>query len=112
MFDYRICSIDYFMDEMQEYEINTIIQNIPYLDRNEKELDRYKLYVSVQANSKKKIKLEEIMSLPWDKEGKNTGTTISEEEQQQLRARAAELSNMISHVNRFEAADMEKYITE
>lgn len=100
------------MDEMQEYEVNTIIQNIPYLDRNEKELNRYKLYVSVQANSKKKIKVEEIMQLPWDEENKNRGTKISEEEQKYLRDRAAELSKKISQVNRFESADMSKYIQD
>lgn len=99
------------MDNMQGYELNTIIQNIPYLDRNQKELDRYKLYVSVQSNSKKKVKIEEILSLPWDKENKNTGTKISQEEQRQMRERAKQLEHKISQVTRFEVADMQKHMT-
>lgn len=94
---------------MQEYELNSIIQNIPYLNRNEKELDRYKLYVSVQSNSKKKVKIEEILSLPWDSENKNTGTKISQEEQTQMKERAKELEHRISQVSKFEIADMQKY---
>ena len=97
------------MDEMQEYELNTIIQNIPYLNRNEKEVDRYQIYVSVQANSKKRLKIEEIMKLPWDDENK-TVTRINKEERQQLRDRADELSKKISQVKSFETVNMNKYI--
>lgn len=83
---------------MQQHEVNTIIQNIPYLDRNEKEIDRYKLYVSVQANSKKKVKLEELLPLVWDKENKNTGTKITEEEATERRNRAKELEMKIQNM--------------
>ena len=96
-FDYHICPIEYFMDTMQEYEVNTVIQNIPYLNRNEKELDRYKLFVSVQSNSKKKINIEDILKLPWDEEGKNTGTAISEEEAKKLRDKARELERKMNN---------------
>lgn len=85
------------MDTMQEYEVNTVIQNIPYLNRNEKELDRYKLFVSVQSNSKKKINIEDILKLPWDEEGKNTGTAISEEEAKKLRDKARELERKMNN---------------
>lgn len=54
------------MDELQQWELNTIVENIQYLDKNQREIDRYKLYVSIQSNSKKKLKPEEIMRLPWD----------------------------------------------
>lgn len=60
--------MEYFLDELQQWELNIIVNNIKYLDRNEKEIDRYKLFVSIQSNSKKKLKIEDIISLPWDKE--------------------------------------------
>lgn len=91
---------------MQQNEVNTIIQNIPYLDRNEKEIDRYKLYVSVQANSKKKIKLEEILPLVWDKENK-VCNKITQEESDALRNRAKELENKLSHMTFTEKVDLE-----
>lgn len=90
---------------MQQNEVNTIIQNIPYLDRTEKEINRYKLYVSVQSNSKKKVKLEDILPLVWDKEGKNTGTQISNEEVEMRKQRAKELEMKIQNM-KFENVDM------
>lgn len=92
---------------MQQNEVNTIVQNIPYLDRNEKEIDRYKLYVSVQANSKKKIKLEEILPLVWDKEGKNTGTIMTEEEAKKAKEKAKEIEERMKHMTFGEAINME-----
>lgn len=68
VFEYRVTTLGYFLDEMQQYEVNSIISNIKYLDRTQKETDRFKLYVDIQSNSKKKIKVEDVMNLPWDKE--------------------------------------------
>lgn len=90
---------------MQQNEVNSIVQNIPYLDRTEKEINRYKLYVSVQANSKKKVKMEDILPLVWDKENKNTGTNISEEQAQHYRDRAKELEKRIQNMT-FTTIDM------
>lgn len=92
---------------MQQNEVNTIVQNIPYLDRNEKEIDRYKLYVSVQANSKKKIKLEEVLPLVWDKEGKNTGTMMTDEEKKEALKKAKEIEERMKHMTFEEAINME-----
>ena len=89
---------------MQQNEVNSIVQNIPYLDRTEKEINRYKLYVSVQANSKKKVKMEDILPLVWDKEGK-TVTHISDEEAQNYRDRAKELEKRIQNMT-FTTIDM------
>jgi len=107
-FEYRIVGVDYFMDTMQYCELPDMINNIKYLDKNSREIDRYKLFVTVQANSKKKVKIEELMPLAWDEERK-TLTKISKEEQKQLRERANQLSKKISQVKSFEAVDMQKY---
>lgn len=92
---------------MQQNEINTIIQYIPYLDRNEKEINRYKLYVSVQANSKKKVKMEDILPLVWDKEGKNTGTKMTEEEKKEALKKAKEIEERMKHMTFGESVDMQ-----
>lgn len=68
VFEFRLCSMEYFLDEMQQYEINTLIENIKYVDRTQREMSRYQLYVTVQANSKKKLKPEELIKLPWDED--------------------------------------------
>ena len=94
-FEYRICSIEYFMDELQQWELNTIIKNIKYLDRNEREIDRYKLYVSIQSNSKKKLKPEEILPLAWDKE---TNGEWSEDYKEQIAKKRKETEERMSQI--------------
>lgn len=90
-----MCTIEYFLDTLQQWELNTIVENIKYLDRNEKEIDRYKLYVSIQSNSKKKIKPEEIMKLPWDND---ETTEWSEEYKQQLSQKRKETEERMSQI--------------
>ena len=38
------------------------------------------------------------MKLPWDDEGKNTGTPVDEEEAMRLKARAAQLAHAIENM--------------
>lgn len=53
---------------MQTYEVNTIIENIPYLDRNLWEQTRFLAYVNVQINSKKQYNPTDILKFAWDTE--------------------------------------------
>lgn len=84
------------MDELQQWELNSIIENIKYLDKNDREIDRYKLYVSIQSNSKKKLKPEDILSLPWDNEGKNE--EWSDEYKEKLNQERKEAEQRISQI--------------
>lgn len=86
------------MDEMQIYELNSIVKNLKFVDRNQREIERYQLLVNIQANSKHKIKIQDVMRLPWDDEDKNKGTQISEEQAQQLRERAKQLEQSIQQM--------------
>lgn len=97
-FEFRVVPVQYFLDDMQEWEVNDIVSCIKWLDRTERELSRYQLYVSVQSNSKKKLTPKDILSLPWDDEGVNKGTQISDEEAERIKARAKQLENAIEHM--------------
>lgn len=94
-FEYRVCTIEYFMDELEQWELNTIVENIQYLDRNQREIDRYKLYVSIQSNSKKKIKPEEVIRLPWDG---NSDNEWSDEYKEALAKRRKETEERMSQI--------------
>ena len=96
-FEHRIVPVSYFMDEMQWCEVNDMIENIKYVDRTERELGRYSIYANVLSNGGK-IKIEDIMKLPWDDEGKNVGTPVNEEEAMRLKARAAQLAHAIENM--------------
>ena len=87
---------DYFsehQDEMQEYEVNTIIENLPYLDRNSWEQHRFQIYSSVQMNSKKKISPTDIMQFAWD--NSNEETSITSKDIERLKNKSKEISNTI-----------------
>ena len=78
---------------MQEYEVNTIIENLPYLDRNSWEQHRFQIYSSVQMNSKKKISPTDIMQFAWD--NSNEETSIASKDIERLKNKSKEISNTI-----------------
>lgn len=98
--------MEYFLDEMQQCELNMIINYIQYLDRNAKEADRANKYISIQSNSKNKIDIMKMFPLPWDNEWKNNGTKVTKEEAEKYKARAKQLEEMIKNVKGFEQVDM------
>lgn len=79
-FEYRIVSVEYFLDNLTQWEAADIAQNVQYVDINQRESDRYKLYVMIQSNSKRKISPNDVMSLPWDAKPKE----YDEEEDKRL----------------------------
>lgn len=91
-FEFKVVSIEYFLDEMQEYEVNTIIENLPYLDRTSWEQHRFQVYSNVQMNSKKKLSPTDIMKFAWDKE---ENTSITSQEIERLKNKSKEISNTI-----------------
>ena len=80
------------MDKLQEYEINDIIDCLPYSDRNSWEQARLVAYTNVQINSKKKLSPSEVIQLPWD----NSPTTeITNQDIERLKEKAQLISNNI-----------------
>lgn len=98
-------SLEYFLDEMQEYEVTLISKNLAYADRTNKELSRMLMYVTAQVNSTKKLKIDDIVKFKWDDEFKNTGTKLTDEEAEELRVRASELAKRVENT-RFVGVDM------
>lgn len=54
------------MDEMQPYELYLILDNLNYSIKNDWEIGREIMWSNLQAWSKKKLKPEDVISLPWD----------------------------------------------
>ena len=54
------------MDEMQTWEINDMIENIPYTDRALWETARVNAYVVAQVNSRKKLAQQDILKCKWE----------------------------------------------
>ena len=79
---------------MQSYEVNTIIENLPYLDRNSWEQHRFQVYSNIQMNTKKKLTPQEIMKFAWEKDN-NSDTSITSKEIERLKNKSKEISNTI-----------------
>lgn len=96
-FAYKIVSIQYFMDEMQEYEVATVIDNIPYLDINEWEQTRQMIYVYAQSQSRKQLKPSDLLSFKWDANYKEHTTEISNEDISRLRSQAKKIEQQLQN---------------
>lgn len=70
-FEFKVTSIEYFMDSLQEYEIQDIISNLEYYERPDWERARFTAYCNLQKSSTKKIN-PQIIVFPWEKESDNT----------------------------------------
>ena len=69
------------MDKCTDWEVNDLIENIPYLDRNLWEGNRLNAYVSAQANCKHKIKFQDVCKFKWEEqEDKNDVVEPMEQE--------------------------------
>ena len=51
---------------MQEYEVNCLLQNIPFADKNGWEQCRFNVYSVAQMFSKKQLKPSDILKFEWD----------------------------------------------
>lgn len=71
-FEFKCCTIPYFFDEMEEYEVQSIVENLEHYERPEWERTRFTAYCNIQKSSTKKIKPTDLITFPWEKEDDNT----------------------------------------
>lgn len=60
------------MDTLQEYEVQSIVENLEYYERPEWERTRFLAYCNIQKSSSKRISPQDILQFPWEKEDDNT----------------------------------------
>lgn len=65
------------MDKCTDWELNDLIDNIPYLDRNLWDSQRLNAYITAQVNSKKKLTQQDICKFKWDE--KNVEEFVKDE---------------------------------
>lgn len=74
------------MDELEYWEAKELVGQMNLADKNLWEAMRCNMYVMAQVNSKKQLKPQDIMSLPFDNLYKDTD--ISNEDIDRLRMKA------------------------
>lgn len=96
--EYKVCDISYFMDRMEEWEVNALVDMLPYAYRNYWDMTREMVWIQAQVNSKKKIKKGDIYKFVWDDEHKDVKDTyISNDDVKRLRerAKAININNLV-----------------
>ena len=81
------------MDELQDWEVYDIYSMLQYADASQWEQTRWLMYVVAQVNSRKHLKLSDILQFPWDSDGASAKTTISNEDVERLRKKAKLIEN-------------------
>lgn len=71
------------MDNMQDYELYIIYDDIQYVDYTMREMARMICYVTAQVQSSKKLTPQELWKLPWDIDLKSKEKAMSKKELQQ-----------------------------
>lgn len=87
----------YVLDEMQMYEINSLMKYSYYKHKDEWEQARLISYLIAQVNSSKKLKIDDIIKFHW--EGENSSDSdkqISQEEIEMLQRQAEEYAKMFA----------------
>ena len=79
--------MEYFMDELQVWEVNDIYNMLQYADTTSWEQTRWLMYVIAQVNSRKQLKVTDILKLPWDGDSVHN-TTISDKDIARLKNKA------------------------
>lgn len=88
--EYKVCSLDYFLDNMQPYELDAILDNIEYSVKVSWEQTRFIAWMQAQSFSTKKIKLTDLIQFGWDN---IKNTSISTDDIERLKNKAQQIIN-------------------
>ena len=85
--------MDYFMDELQDWEVYDIYSMLQYADSTSWEQTRWLMYVIAQVNSRKQLKVTDILNFSWDQTQKNI--TITDDDIKRLKEKAEIIGKQI-----------------
>lgn len=90
------------MDSLQEYEIEPIVQNIPFIEKGDWERTRFQSYCNLQKSSSKRISPQDLITFPWENEESSTeqingnSEPLSKEDIERLKAQANIISQTLN----------------
>ena len=85
VFEYKLCGIEYFLDKMQLYELDIMLNSLRLSYRHDWERTRFNSYIIAQCNSKKKLKPTDIIKFDWDDSIHKSTKKVSSEDVARLK---------------------------
>lgn len=80
---------------MEWYEINAIMKNQHYAISEDWEQTRFISYLIAQTNSKKKLKLDDIMKFYWQENQNDEVQEVKKEDVNRLQRKAEYIQNLL-----------------
>ena len=74
VFQFRVVDYITFVNVLDMTDINEIMDNIPYLDRNSWEQTRFDTFITAKANFKGVKKTQDLLKFPWEDNPTNDET--------------------------------------
>ena len=81
---------EYVLDKIETYELNAAMKYAYYAVKDGWEQARLVAYIVAQCNSKRTLKMQDILTFYWEKEQNNDDTKITKEDIERLKAQAQE----------------------
>lgn len=78
----------YILDEMDWCEINSLLKYRHYAVKEQWEQARLITYMTAQVNSKRHLKLTDIITFPWEKDEDENNTRVTDDDVKRLKAMA------------------------
>lgn len=79
---------EYVLDKIETYELNAAMKYSYYAVKDDWEQARLIAYIVAQVNSKKTLKMQDIMKFHWEEETEHGDTKITKEEIEMLKRQA------------------------
>lgn len=76
------------MDQLQDWEVYDFYDSLQLADTASWEQTRWLMYVVAQVNSRKQLKVTDILRFPWEEGSGVHKTTITDEEISRLKEKA------------------------
>lgn len=91
--------MEYFMSDLQDFEVELLYENLKYADRPSWEQTRLISFILAQVNSKKHLEMTDIMSFPWDENYEEKNTEMTNEERDRLKEKAKAFEKILKEQN-------------
>ena len=82
------------MDQLQDWEVYDFYNMLQYADVTSWEQTRWLMYVIAQVNSRKQLKVTDILNFSWD-DSKQKNTTITDNDIKRLKEQAEMIGKKI-----------------
>lgn len=86
--EYKLVSLEYFLDSLQEYELAEIFNMLQYSDKNLFECSRMISFFAISPYLKDKITMDELVKFPWEEVDAEETPLLSDKQIERMRRKA------------------------